>query len=101
MKVFIKRRDAGGARTHPADPAGAERAGGHVREAERGAGWVVEETPVERRGEEAHGGAAVRQGQSQQAAHVQVQVVPQSCAQTHTAFKIKVLLTRPPGEKNS
>lgn len=63
---------------------GEVRAGGHVRYAERLVGRVVEEALVEGGGEEAQRRTAVDQGESQQAAHVEVQVLVQSCTHTST-----------------
>lgn len=69
--------------TYLVDLMGEVRAGGHVVDAERLVGWVVEEALVESGGEEAQRRAAVDKGESQQAAHVEVQVLMQSCG-THT-----------------
>lgn len=70
--------------THPADLASEVCVGGHVCEGERAAGWEVEETLVESRGEEAHRRTTMNQGECQQTAHVKVQVLTQSYTHRHT-----------------
>lgn len=69
-------------RTHPPDVAGEVRVGRHVGEAERAVGGEVKETLVESRGEEADRRPTVNQGEGQQAADVEVQVLAQSCTKT-------------------
>lgn len=64
--------------THPADLATEVCVGGHVCDGERLVGRVVEETLVESVREEADRRTAVNQRESEQAAHVKVQVVTQS-----------------------
>lgn len=51
-----------------------------MTDGQRPVGWVVEETLIKSRREEADGGSAVNQTESQEAADVKVQVVTQSCA---------------------
>lgn len=46
-------------------------------------GWIVEETLVESRREEADGRTSVDQAERQQTAHIVVQVLTQGCARTH------------------
>lgn len=72
-------------RPHLVDLAGEVRARGHVTDSQRLVGWVVEETLIESRREEADGGTAVNQRERQQAAHVKVPVITQSCARTQRA----------------
>lgn len=69
------------------DLMGEVRAGGHVRDTERLVGRVVEEALVEGGGEEAQRRTAVDQGESQQAAHVEVQVLVQSCTHKHRTLE--------------
>lgn len=69
------------------DLVGEVRAGGHVCDAERLVGRVVEEALVEGGGEEAQRRTAVDQGEGQQAAHVEVQVLVHSCTHKHRALE--------------
>lgn len=70
--------------SHLVDLTGEVCAGGHVTESQRLVGWIVEETLVESRREEADGRTSVDQAERQQTAHIVVQVLTQGCARTRT-----------------
>lgn len=72
----------GNCASHLVDLAGEVRARGHVTDSQRLVGWVVEETLIKSRREEADGGAAVNQRQRQQAASIKVQVTTHSYEHT-------------------
>lgn len=54
-----------------------------MTDSQRLIGWVVKDTLIESRREEAEGRTPVDQAERQQAAHVIVQVITQGCARTH------------------